>query len=47
MNDLGVKSSWYYECDAKEFRESELMRKVIRSEQHTHKETVLELSDSI
>lgn len=47
MNDLGIKSAWYYECDAKEFRESELMRKAISPERHIHKDTVLELPDSI
>lgn len=29
MDNIGIKSSWYYECDAREYRESELIREAM------------------
>ncbi len=34
MDKVGIKSSWYFECDAREFRESELMREAKLGERH-------------
>ncbi len=29
MSDLGIESDWYYEVEAKEYKESNLIRKTI------------------
>lgn len=47
MEDIGIKSSWYYECDAREYRESELMRKAIFGEQSNQSATSIKLPEAI
>lgn len=47
MEHMGIKSSWYYECDAREYRESELMRKAIFGDRRTRNATSTELPESI
>ncbi len=37
MDKIGVISSWYYECDAREYRESELMREAMLGERNIQK----------
>ncbi|MDT8375861.1 MAG: DUF4041 domain-containing protein [Mariprofundaceae bacterium] len=46
MDNIGIKSSWYYECDAREFRESELMREAMNGERCSHKASI-ELPEAI
>ena len=46
MKKLEIKSSWYYECDAREYRESELIRKSINATCHI-KETTHDLPEEI
>ncbi len=47
MEDIGVKSSWYYECDAREYRESELIRESMLGERHNQKTASSELPEAI
>jgi len=47
MENIGIKSSWYYECDAREYRESELMREAILGERNSLREASNELPESI
>jgi len=47
MDNIGVKSSWYYECDAREYRESELVREAILGESLKCKSASSELPEAI
>lgn len=47
MDSIGIKSSWYYECDAREFRESELMREAMFGERRSCSEASIELPAEI
>ena len=47
MDNIGVKSSWYYECDAREYRESELVREAILGESLKCKSASSELPETI
>lgn len=46
MDNIGIKSSWYYECDAREYRESELMREAMFGERSSHSASI-ELPEEI
>jgi len=47
MDNVGIKSSWYYECDAREYRESELLREAMHGERHRQRATSAELPETI
>jgi len=47
MDNIGIKSSWYYECDAREYRESELMREAMFGERRSHSAASIELPEAI
>jgi len=47
MDNIDIKSSWYYECDAREYRESELMREAIHGERRLHKAASIDLPETI
>ncbi len=47
MDNIGIKSSWYYECDAREYRESEMMREAMLVEHRSHRAGSIELPDAI
>lgn len=47
MSDLGIKSSWFYDCEAREYRESELMREAMQRARRQPKETSSELPESV
>lgn len=47
MDNIGIKSSWYYECDAREYRESELMRDAMYGERRSRKAASIELPEAI
>lgn len=47
MDNIGIKSSWYYECDAREYRESELMREAMYGERRSHIAASIELPEAI
>jgi Meiotically Up-regulated Gene 113 (MUG113) protein/uncharacterized protein DUF4041 len=47
MSDLGIKSSWFYDCEAKEYRESELMREALQQARRQPKEASSELPESV
>lgn len=47
MSDLGIKSSWFYDCEAKEYRESELMREAMQQARRQPKEASSELPESV
>lgn len=47
MDNIGIKSSWYYECDAREYRESELMREAMLGERRSHSAASIELPEAI
>jgi T5orf172 domain/Domain of unknown function (DUF4041) len=47
MENIGIKSSWYYECDAREYRESELLREAMHGERRSHKAASIDLPESI
>lgn len=37
MEKIGIESSWYYECDAREYRESELRREALQRKHRNNK----------
>lgn len=47
MENNGIKSSWYYECDAREYRESELIRKAMFGDRRSSKAASTEFPESI
>lgn len=47
MDNIGIKSSWYYECDAREYRESELMREAMFGERRSGRAASMELPETI
>jgi hypothetical protein len=47
MNKIGVKSSWYFECDAREYRESELIREALMGARRSRKPASTELPEAI
>jgi len=47
MVSLGIRSPWYYECDAREYRESELMREAIRGIRARKAPTSTDLPEAI
>ena len=47
MDNMGIKSSWYYECDAREYRESELMREAMFGMRRSHSAASVDLPESI
>lgn len=47
MDNIGIKSSWFYECDAREYRESELMREAMFGERRRHSAASIELPEAI
>lgn len=47
MDNIGIKSSWYYECDARDYRESELIREAMLGERRSHRAASTELPESI
>ena len=47
MDNIGVKSSWFYECEAREYRESELMREAMLGERNRRRDASVELPESI
>ncbi|MEW8027469.1 MAG: DUF4041 domain-containing protein [Candidatus Thiodiazotropha endolucinida] len=47
MDSLGIKSSWYFECDAREYRESELLREATFGECRSHRAASTELPEAI
>jgi hypothetical protein len=47
VDNIGIKSSWYYECDAREYRESELMREAMFGERRSHSAASIELPETI
>jgi hypothetical protein len=47
MENIGIKSPWYYECDAREFRESELLRESMQRGRRGRKSAISELPESI
>jgi len=47
MDNIGVKSSWYYECDAREYRESELMREAMFGVRQNRKPASTKLPEEI
>lgn len=47
MEKLGIKSSWYFDCDAREYRESELMREAMQGARHSRKPASSDLPEAI
>lgn len=47
MDNIGIKSSWYYECDAREYRESELIRVAMFEEHRSRRAASIELPEAI
>jgi len=47
MDDIGITSSWYYECDAREYRESELLREAMFGGRRSRKPSSTELPEVI
>ena len=47
MDNVGIQASWYFECDAREYRESELMREAQRGQQGGGKPASAELPQAI
>lgn len=47
MDNIGIKSSWYFECDAREYRESELIRETMFGEHSSHSAASIELPEAI
>lgn len=47
MDEIGVRSSWYFECDAKEYCESELKREAAIGAQQQQKTASSQLPDTI
>jgi len=47
MDNVGLKSPWYYECDAKEYRESELMREAMFGERRSSRAASINLPEEI
>ncbi len=47
MDNVGIKSSWYFECDAREYRESELLREAMLGERSSGKSASAALPEAI
>lgn len=47
MTELGIKSSWFYDCEAKEYRESELRREALQRARRKPQAASTELPESI
>lgn len=47
MDNIGIKSSWYFECDAREYRESELMREAMFGERRSRRTGSGDLPEAI
>lgn len=47
MDEIGINSPWYYECDAREFRESELIRKAVLVQHHSHSLAPIDFPETI
>ena len=47
MEKFGIKSSWYFDCDAREYRESELMREAMQGVRHSRKPASSDLPEAI
>lgn len=47
MDNIEIKSSWYFECDAREYRESELLREAMLGERRSRRKATSELPESI
>jgi hypothetical protein len=47
MGNIGIKSSWYYECDAREYRESELIKEALFSESRSRRAASIEFPEAI